>query len=280
MPPYTETPLLTKDGLKLRLQIWRPTVAAKGVIVHTHGHGEYLGRYGHVAQAFIAAGYVFYTYDLRGHGRSEGPRGHTPNSDAFLDDVQFIQERATAENPGLAVGLYGHSMGGLITLTYGLKRKPQVRGVAVSAPAIQPAYLPPAWKVTLAKTLANIWPTFTQQTGLQDARPMSHDTAFLNSFPDAALAHTYMSARLGLEFMNLGVMLLEQAPQFTLPLFILHGAEDNTIAPAGSQTFCDRAGSQDKTLKLYPGMYHEVHNETGRAEVLQDLVAWFDKRFE
>lgn len=276
MTPHEEN-MIAKDGLNLRLQTWRPaTSAPKGVVVHTHGFGEYLGRYGHVAEAMTNAGYMFYTYDLRGHGRSEGPRGHAPSYNAFLDDLQFVAERAAAENPELPLFLYGHSMGGQVVLTYVLKRKPKTMGVVVSAPAIRPAYLPPAWKITLARVMANVYPTFTQETGLHESRPMSHDKDFLNSFPDLALAHGKMSAKMGVEFLEIGEYLAANASLFTLPVLLLHGQEDNTISPTGSQAFYDQARSTDKTLKLYPGMYHEIHNETDRALVLRDMVAWLN----
>jgi alpha-beta hydrolase superfamily lysophospholipase len=274
-----EGQLPTRDGLKLFTLTSRPDPQApKAVVVHTHGHGEHLGRYGHVIAALVAAGYAVYSYDVRGHGKSGGPRGHTPSYDLFLDDLQAVEAKARQEHPQLPMFLYGHSMGGAITLTYTLKRQPAVKGVAVSAPAIRVAYAPPAWKVTLAKVMAGVWPTFTQSTGLQDAVPMSHDKAFLESFPDLNLTHGNMSARLGADFLTTGAYLDTHASEFTLPLLLLHGEADNTIAPAGSKDFYAHAASADKTLKLYPGMYHEVHNETDRAQVLRDLVTWFDAR--
>ncbi|MBI4315518.1 MAG: alpha/beta fold hydrolase, partial [Chloroflexi bacterium] len=102
-----------KDGTPLFTESWRVD-DPRAVVVLTHGHGEYANRYLHVGRAFTAAGYSTYAYDLRGHGRSGGPRGHAPGYEAILDDLQSIIDWARAENPGRRMFLYGHSTGGQI----------------------------------------------------------------------------------------------------------------------------------------------------------------------
>ena len=59
---------------------------------------------------------------------------------------------------------------------------------------------------------------------------------------------------------------------------IIHGTQDNVTKPGGSQRFYDRAGSTDKTLKLYEGAYHEILNDYGKEEVVADLLAWLNAR--
>ncbi|MGH2524811.1 MAG: alpha/beta fold hydrolase, partial [Anaerolineales bacterium] len=211
------------------------------------------------------------------HGKSGGPRGHASNYDVLLDDLQLVWDWAKRENLGRQRFLYGHSMGGQITLNFALRRQPDAAGVMVSAPWLILTYMPPAWKVALARTLAAVWPTFTQSTGLDVAVPMAHDQAHLNSFPDLNLAHALISARMGFNMLTGAAAALARAPEFTLPLLILHGDDDGAMSPAGSQQFYERAASADKTFKHYAGMYHEVHNETERERVLKDVVEWLDK---
>jgi alpha-beta hydrolase superfamily lysophospholipase len=275
--PYIESHLTTTDGLSLRTQRWTPEGEPQAVVVLTHGHGEHSGRYVHVGQALSAAGYAVYAYDLRGHGKSGGPRGHTPRYDVLLDDLQLVWGWAEKENPGKKLFIYGHSMGGQITLNFALRRKPQAAGVIVSAPWLTLTYMPPAWKVTLAKVLSNILPTFTQKTGLDAAVKMAHDDAHLNSLPDLNLTHTFMSARMGFDVLAAADDALAHAIDFKYPLLILHGDADGAMNPAGSKQFYERASSTDKTLKLYPGLFHEVHNETERTVVLSDVVGWLER---
>ena len=63
-----------------------------------------------------------------------------------------------------------------------------------------------------------------------------------------------------------------------LPLLILHGTADRVAEVAASQDLDRRAESSDKTLRLYPGLYHEVLNEPEREQVLADVLAWLDER--
>ncbi len=275
--PYTESHLTAPDNIILRTQRWRPESEIKAAVVLTHGHGEHSGRYVHVGQALNAAGYALYAYDVRGHGKSGGPRGHTPRYDALLDDLQLVWDLAKNENPGKKLFLYGHSMGGQITLNFALRRRPEAFGVLVSAPWLILTYSPPAWKVSLAKVLSNLLPTFTQKTGLDVALKMAHDEAHLNSLPDLNLAHTFMSARMGFDVLAAAADALAHAADFKYPLLILHGDADGAMNPAGSKQFYEQATSTDKTLKLYPGMFHEVHNETERAMVIRDVIEWLDK---
>jgi len=277
-----EHTLTTRDGVVLRVYDWRPDSTLRGVVVATHGHGEYGLKYTHVAQAITEGGYGWWGYDLRGHGYSGGPRGHVPRYAAYLSDLQQVLNLARATHPGLPVFLYGHSLGGQITLYYLLERQPQisglVRGAILSAPWLVLAFQPPAWKVWLARAMANLAPTFTQETGLRDAIPMTHDSALLNAYPQPQLRHSWMSARLGMEALAAGELALERAGELNLPVLILHGEQDGVFAFEVSQTLYNRARSTDKTLLIYPGYYHEIHNELGRAQVFADMRQWLDRR--
>jgi alpha-beta hydrolase superfamily lysophospholipase len=277
--PCLERQIHTRDGLHLSTYCWTPAAGAlpKGVVVLTHGHGEYASKYAHVAQAFNAGGYAFLAYDLRGHGRSGGPRGHAPRYEALLSDLHAVHDEAGRQFPGQRVFLYGHSLGGQITLSYTVERRPDAAGVVVSAPWLRLTYQPPAWKMTLARVMANVWPAFTQETGLDTAIPMTHDAALLAAYPDQHLVHARMSARLGMDALQHGEALLQRAGELRLPLLVLHGGADGVFKPETSQEFVERAGAADKTFKVYPGLYHEIHNEIERAQVFQDLLAWLDR---
>ncbi len=270
--------LTARDGLNLATYGWGVPGAPRSVVVLTHGHGEYATKYEHVAQAFNARGHVFCAYDLRGHGRSGGPRGHAPSYEALLSDLGRVIAAAQAEHPGRPLFLYGHSLGGQITLSYAIQRRPEAAGVIVSAPWLKLIYRPPAWKVLLARALAGLVPAFSQETGLDAAVPMTHDTALMAAYPDQHLVHARMSARLGADALARGEALLAEAGALRLPLLLLHGGADGVFAPATSQDFVERVTSSDKTFKVYPGLYHEVHNEVERAQVLGDILDWIDGR--
>lgn len=270
---HTEGQLTSTDGLTLRTQRWTPDGIAKAVIVLSHGLGEHSGRYGHTADALTAAGYAVYAYDLRGHGRSGGPRGHAPSLQALLDDVQVVYDWARVENAGRKFFLMAHSMGGNITVNYVLHRQPPVAGVVLSSPWLGPTTPPSPMLMNMGRFLSGVVPGFALDSGIS-GEPLAHDADLLNSFPDLNLSHTKITARLGATVFDAADYALAHAAQFTLPLFILHAGSDRLASAAASKAFCERAGSSDKQYRLWDGMFHEILNETDRRVVMQEIVAW------
>lgn len=266
----------TKDGLELFTAEWTVT-NPRACVVLTHGFGEHSGRYAHVAEAFNSAGVSFYAYDLRGHGRSAGPRGHSPSHEHFLDDLSRVITRVKQSAPKARIFVYGHSMGGNITLSYALQRPTGLAGCIVNAPWIKRAIEAPAWQTALGKILANIVPTFSQQTPSLSGM-LSRDPAMDGSGNSDPLSHRTMSARLFVDMSAAAEALLAQAARFKSPLLLTHGNADGIIAYAGSEQFFDACGAADKTFKTYDGGYHETHNDLGRGEHLRDMTSWLASR--
>jgi alpha-beta hydrolase superfamily lysophospholipase len=148
---HTEFKLKTFDGLSLFAQNWQPEDRTRAVVCLVHGIGEYSGRYVHVADRLTQAGYAIFTFDLRGHGKSEGLRGHIPSYEAIMQDISFLLETANKKYPQLPVFLCGHSLGGNLVLNYVLRRQPHLKGVIATAPWLHLAFEPPASKIALGK---------------------------------------------------------------------------------------------------------------------------------
>ena len=134
---HLESNWKSTDGLTLSVQGWEPaTTPIKAVVCLVHGIGEHSGRYTHVAEAFAKEGFALFTADIRGHGKSEGLKGHADSMDILVQDVDILVKQASIRYPGLPLILYGHSLGGILALHYGLKRNPDVKGVLVTSPAM------------------------------------------------------------------------------------------------------------------------------------------------
>ncbi|GAG77006.1 unnamed protein product [marine sediment metagenome] len=144
---HSEFEFKTFDGLSLFAQSWQPESQPQAVICLIHGMGEHSGRYAHVADRLTKAGYTIFTFDLRGHGKSEGPRGHTPSYEALMQDISSLLEVANKQFPQLSSFLYGHSLGGNLVLNYILRHQPQLEGVIVSDPWLRLAFEPPRFKL-------------------------------------------------------------------------------------------------------------------------------------
>ena len=266
----------TFDELQLFGQSWQPEGQPRAVVCLVHGMGEHSGRYAQVADALTQAGYVLFTFDIRGHGKSSGPRGHTPSYEALMKDISSLLEVTNQQFPQLSFFLYGHSLGGNLVLNYILRRQPQFKGVIVTAPWLRLAFEPPAFKIILGKITNQLFPAFSQKNGL-DTKVLSHDAEVVHDYENNPLVHDHISARMFIGIYQSGKWALEHASEFSLPLLLMHGGDDKIISVEASREFADKI-NENCTFKIWDGFYHEIHNEPEKEKVFKFMVDWLDKQ--
>lgn len=267
-----EWPFTASDGIPLWGSVWRPP-APRAAVSLVHGIGEHSGRYSHVARTLNEAGYALVAFDLRGHGHSGGPRGHAPDYETLMADVDLLVQETGRRFPGRPHFLYGHSLGGNLALNYCLRRSPALAGVVVTSPWLALATRPPRWKAALGWLLNRARPAATLSRGNNPAA-LSSDPAVVAAYLRDLLVHDRISARLYAVMATSGAEALAQAARFPLPLLIMHGAADTVTSPFASQAFCNTA--PDCTFHLWPRLRHELHNERERDEVLAVIISWLD----
>jgi alpha-beta hydrolase superfamily lysophospholipase len=265
------------DGLDLFGRGWEPIQRMpKAVVCCVHGLGEHSGRYAHVAEFFTGAGYAMMSFDLRGHGRSGGRRGHISSIEDFLQDIDSLLKQARARYPGLPMFLYGHSLGSVLVTYYCLQRKPELKGVVATGLALHNALELQTAKVALIKLLGSILPNLTLPSELE-VKALARDQAVVDAYVNDPLVHDKVTASFGKTMLPVTRWTLEHAAEFPLPLLLMHGREDRIAFPSSSVEFA--APLKDKcTLMLWDGLYHEVHNEPERGDVLNAMVIWMDAR--
>ena len=266
----------TKDGLRLYAQGWQPETEPKGVLCLVHGLGEHSGRYAHLAAFLNQAGYVLLAFDLRGHGKSEGQRGHTPSYEVLMEDIAHLLEEAAKRYPDRPRFLYGHSLGGNLVIGYALRHRPPLAGVIATGPLLRPAFEPPAWKMTLGKIMYSLWPAMSMSNEI-DRQGLSRDPEVVRAYNDDPLVHDRVSARLGMDMLEAGLWALEHAAEFPLPLLLMHGSDDRLTSARASREFAAQAG-EVCTLRIWDGFYHEIHNEPEQGQVFEHLLEWLKGR--
>ena len=264
--------LKTEDGLSLYAFEWMPEGEMLGVICLFHGLGEHSGRYEHVAEFVNRHGYGVLSIDLRGHGKSEGQRRHSPGIDGMLNDIDLLVKSTMEKYPDRPLFLYGHSLGGNLVLDYCLKRSPQAQGVIITSPFLRPAFEPPPWKIALGKVMYTLWPSLSMGNEL-DTNALSNDQAVVDAYEQDPLVHDRITSRMGIDMLNSGEWALENAASFPLPLLLMHGGADQVCSPAASQEFALKAGKLC-TFKIWDGLAHEIHNEPEKEEVLGYILDW------
>jgi alpha-beta hydrolase superfamily lysophospholipase len=261
-------------GLELYFQRWQADVEPRAVIVLVHGIGEHSGRYMNVVNPLVTEGYTVYGYDHRGHGRSPGQRVFINHWGEYREDLRAFVDTVRQEEPGKPIFLYAHSMGGLIALDYLLYYPQGLRGAIISSALIVPPSKPHL--VLLARALSGVWPRFSLKTGL-DPRGLSRDPQVIKAGETDPLSSNVATVRWGTEMFKTVSWVKSHAKEISLPILLIHGDADWFNGVEGSRYLFDAITHADKTLIIYPGGYHESHNDIDHEKVLTDVKGWLDR---
>jgi alpha-beta hydrolase superfamily lysophospholipase len=273
---YFELSWTTVDGIQIFAQAWQAAPHSRAVVCLVHGMGEHSGRYLHVARALTQAGFSLITFDQRGHGRSQGQRGHTHAYELLMDDLACLLVQAEHHFPQQPCFLYGHSMGGNLVLNYALRRRPQLAGVLATAPWLRLVSPPPALQLKFLSLVNPLWPSLALPNRL-DPRILSRDPAVVEAYRHDRLVHDRISVRFFSEVYQAGQWALTQAHHFSLPLLLLHGSADRLTSAEASREFTAQI-ADDCLFKLWEGLYHEPHNEPEQQDVLAFIIRWLQAR--
>ena len=270
--------LVGHGALRLRTGLWRPAEDPAAVVLLAHGYAEHLGRYAHVIEALVERGYAVAGLDHRGQGESGGRRTGVVLFDDYVDDLHLLIEQVRETHPTLPRFLLGHSMGGLIATRYALRYQADLIGLIVTGAALQIGDDVSPLLKRLSGLIAAIAPHLPvvppRGPGI-----LSTDPDVERRFAADPLCYQgRLRARTSHQMMLASVDARARAEALTLPLLVMHGAEDTLTNPIGSQVLHDRARSADKTLKLWPGLRHEIFNEPQRDEVIAFMLTWLDAR--
>jgi acylglycerol lipase len=274
--PVHEENVSSAGGVKVFIRSWKPALPARAVVAIVHGVKSHGGYYQRAAEELAAAGIAVYALDLRGRGRSEGPRLYVEDIGEYTADVETLVALAKSREPGAPVYLLGHSAGGVVSCVYALDHQAEIDGLICESFAFKVAA--PDFVLTVVKWLSRIAPHLPVLR-LKTA-DFSRDPAVVQAMIDDPLGvHREAQPASTVAALLRGAERLEREfSRITLPVLILHGTADRVTRPAGSQQFHGAAGSADKTLKLYDGHAHDLLNDHGREQVMADIMAWLDAR--
>jgi acylglycerol lipase len=262
-------------GLNIFFRSWRPEGTPRAVVAIVHGFNSHGGYYLWTAEQLVAAGFAVYALDLRGRGRSDGERYYVEKFAHYTSDVHTLIGLAKSRQPGLPVFLLGHSAGGVISCGYTLDHQAELAGLICESFAYQvPA---PDFALAVLKGLSHVAPhAHVLKLKKED---FSRDPAVVQALLDDPLLADEVQPTLTVaEMVRADERLKKEFPLITLPVLIIHGTADTVTRPEGSQEFYDRAGSTDKTLKLYEGAAHDPLNDLDKETVIADIKSWITAR--
>ncbi|MFC2117473.1 alpha/beta hydrolase [Bacteroidota bacterium] len=262
------------DNLNLFVRSWQASEKPAAVICLIHGLGEHSGRYSNLAEYFVKKNISVLAMDLRGHGLSDGKRGHTPNYECLLEDIKQLINKAKELYPDCPIILYGHSMGGTLALSYSQSYYKDIKLLISTSPWLRLSFAPSKIKILLATLFSSLLPSLIQKTGLNPLH-LSKNKVIVEQYTNDVLVHDKISVSTYLSIFNAGSNLMK-SKDIKIPCAILHGNEDKICSWQASSEF---AGNNKNFVeyKLWDGLYHELHNEDIHVEIYDYIYNWISK---
>ncbi|BCJ85084.1 alpha/beta hydrolase [Effusibacillus dendaii] len=265
---------------ELFFQKWLPQGPMEGAVLIVHGAGEHSGRYQHVIEFLRNRQFAVFAGDLPGLGRSGGRRGHIDQFQQYVDCLKNWLLEVSREVGDRPIFLLGHSMGGLVTIR--LLQHPNaeqlpIRGAVVTSPCLRLRMRVPKWQQKLAKLLLRIAPKLRIPNRIR-ANDVCRSEAVASQYRQDPNMEFRVSVRWYHELQKAMKDALLQAGSVKHPLLILQAGADRLVDPEAAIVFAERLTVVDRSLKLYPGLYHELLNEPEQEVVLGDLTNWIKSR--
>lgn len=263
-------------GMELYYQTWHPSNPPRAIVVGVHGHGDHSGGLHNIIQHLVPRGYAWYGLDLRGHGRSLGLRGHVQSWADFRDDLKSFLSWVRDHEPEVPVFLLGHSLGGLISLEYSMRRPEVLSGVIAISPPLSFSRFSSAM-VMILRVLSLIKPDFkTKQQ--PDYAKLTRDAEVTRSLALDPLRHEQMTAGLWREILKAQNWVKKHPHELQVPLLMLQGLCDPITPAEGTRQFFYSVPYANKEYHEYEQTLHRPFDDVNRAVVLGHLSTWLDEQ--
>ncbi|XP_031402246.1 caffeoylshikimate esterase isoform X2 [Punica granatum] len=296
---YEEEYIQNSRGVKLFTCRWLPSSTSKSssssssptspraLVFICHGYGmECSGFMRECGMRLATAGYAVFGIDYEGHGRSMGARCYIKKFENIINDCDdfFKSVCARGEYRGKSRFLYGESMGGAVALLLHKKDPTFWTGAVLVAPMckisekVKPhpvvvnlltkvEEIIPKWKIVPTKDVIN--------SAFKD--PIKREQVRSNKL----IYQDKPRLKTALEMLRVSMKLEDTLHEVTLPFFVLHGEADVVTDPEVSKSLYEQANSRDKTIRLYPGMWHGLTSgepDDNIEIVFADIITWLERR--
>ncbi len=266
------------SGQKIAGYHW-PVENPDYVVCLIHGIGEYAGRYERVTAAMNEKNIAVVAMDLRGHGLTFGTRGHCAPRKEVLADIDDLIAYAQEQYPRVPLILYGHSMGGNITMDYRKRgnKNNELNGFIVSAPWVELVRKVSGALYVTVKTLAKVMPEFTISSGVSE-RELGNAKS-VGEYKENPLVHRRISLETAVDGFITGNLMAEGKMEDNggakgIPMLLMHGTADKICNVNGSRNV---AAVEECEYVEWPDLFHEIHNggfESTGDEVIAKMIDW------
>jgi lysophospholipase len=272
--------LTCSDGVQRPIHIWEPA-KPRAIFLTVHGGMDHGGNYYLPALYLKKKGFATVAHDQHGHDMKR--KVYIPRFEVFLDDLELMLEWVRVEYPGVPIFILSHSMGGLITTHFGIRRfkgDPLVHGFITSSPYYVNAIKTPKVMERLAGILS--WLAPRMAVPIEDfVAHVTHDETIykrhLEDRRDGIMAGK-ATARFAWELLKAQAWVPDHISAWNHPLLMIVAGDDKLADSAATDELLKLIKPEYLTEIRYPDNYHENFNEINREEIFARMVEWCESR--
>jgi acylglycerol lipase len=263
------------DGKKMFMRGWLPDGAPRALVIGIHGLGSHSGLISFVGELYANRGYAFMAPDLRGFGHYDGIKGHVESFGEIIEDVNSFVAQMKDRFEGLKTFMHGHSFGGLVTVHYAAKYSDQLDGILIPCPAVSERLEMGTATRAIAGLLSRVNVKRRFDMGL-NLDLISRNPEVVKRNKEDPLRITTCTPRFGAEGLKAREEGFNMANRITIPVILQQSEDDLILIPEKNKEFFENIASNDKTFKMYPGLYHEPFEDPGGEEFIDDMFSWLE----
>ena len=265
--------ITSRFGKKILVRSWTPNKSNHALLM-VHGLGEHSGRYEVFSEYLKNERLRLYSFDLPGHGKSYGRKGHIKKFDEYLDTLEDVLIHVRKENLDIPIKLFGHSLGGLISLSFLINRESkEIDSAIISSPWIKLGLEVPKYLIGIQKVLVNIIPSFRLNNRI-NINELTKDNEINSKYSNDQLVHDRISFRLYSEINKQIKLVKERANRIKIKTLLYHGSDDKIISSESIDILSLLIENNQKII--FNRVYHEPHNDLEKKEVFKKIIKFLN----
>ena len=274
--------LTCSDGIQRDIHIWEPE-SFRAVFLTVHGGMDHGGNYINPALFLKEHGFVTVAHDQHGHDMKR--KVYIPRFEVFLDDLELMLEWVKHNYQNIPIFILSHSMGGLITTHFGIRRfkgDPLVKGFITSSPYYVNVIKTPKIIEKMVGMLSVLTPKMA--VPIEDLLVhATHDEAIYKRHRederDGIMAEK-VSARFAAELLKAQAWVPEHIAAWKHPMLAIVAGDDKITDATASRELLKLIDPAVISEIYYPDNFHENFNELNREEVFTRILEWCEPRIK
>jgi alpha-beta hydrolase superfamily lysophospholipase len=268
------------DDAELFYRAWKPAQGSDKALIFLHRGHEHTGRIGQQVNEFGLSDFWAFSWDIRGHGHTDGPRGYTENFYDHVKDLDAFVRMITRDYgiPIENIALVANSIGAVTASAWVHDFAPRIRAMVLAAPGFRiRLYVPLA--VPGLRLLQKLRPRANISSYVK-SKMLTHDPVQMQAYDDDELITKNIAVNVLLGLHDLSTRIMADAGAITTPTLILSAGSDWVVRNSAQRRFYEKLSSPVKEMEVYPDFFHAILYEKDRDQPIGKAREFIREAFE